>query len=180
MLKQLEATRVTYDDVEFAIFPFGAMTASHVMGDLVQVIGPVLSVALPLFTGNWTGEEAVANLMQMDVDQMFQMISHASKALNGDAVENLLTTLLITYKNVSCEYRDDDGRAVQKILNKAVADELFIGNLDSMIKLAINVVKVNYGDFFPRLLAQSGNLPDQWKAQISKNTGDLTGATSIL
>lgn len=185
MPKQLDPTIVSYDDVEFAIYPFKAMTAAGISGDLAQFAGPIISAILPLFSGSNgnvddTGASAMENMMGMSYDELVPLIKNALSTLDSNNIQKILSELLLIYKNINCEYRDDTGRLVQQTLTRDLADELFIGSLDSMLNLAIDVVKVNYGDFFGRLLAQSGSLRGQLTNRSSKNTASSKEAISVL
>ena len=185
MPKQLNPTIVSYDDVEYAIYPFKAMTAAGISGDLAQFAGPIVSAVLPLLSSSNgdvddTGAAALSALGGMNFDDVTAIVKNALSTLSSDNVQKILSELLLNHRNVSCEYRDETGKLVQKILTRDVADELFIGCLDSMLNLAIDVVKVNYGDFFGRLLAQSGSLQGRLMHQKSKNTASSKEVTTIL
>lgn len=180
MLKQHEATRVNYDGIDFAIFPFPAMKAACISGDLVKFLTPVIGGLLPAFKGGVDGEKALSSLLQMDMSDLMSMVQIITASLDAGTIEKLLSELLTDSGNVSCEYRDDKGKAVKTVLTKDVADEIFVGNLDSMLMLAVDVVKLNYGDFFTKLLGRFGNEPEESKTRKSKSTAYSKGVTTIL
>ena len=180
MLKQHEATRVNYDGVDFAIFPFPAMKAACISGDLVKFLTPVVGALVPAFKDGADGEAAMDSLLKMSMTDITAMLKTATETLDSETIEKILGELLTDNGNVSCEYRDDKGKAVKTILTRDVADEIFVGSLDSMLLLAVDVVKVNYGDFFTRLLTQSGAGQAESKTRTSKSTGRSKGTTTIL
>lgn len=180
MLKQHEATRVNYDGVDFAIFPFPAMKAACISGDLVKFLTPVVGALVPAFKGGADGEAAMDSLLKMSMTDITTMLKTATETLDSETIEKILGELLTDNGNVSCEYRDDKGKVVKTILTRDVADEIFVGSLDSMLLLAVDVVKVNYGDFFTRLLTQSGAGQAASKTRTSKSTGRSKGTTTIL
>ena len=86
------------------------------------------------------------------------MITGAFAALDGDKAEELLDKLLLRKGNISCQYRDQSGSMVQEVLNQSLLDSLFCQNVDGLLRLAVEVIKVNYSGFFEKLLTQSGGL----------------------
>lgn len=180
MLKQHEATRVNYDGIDFAIFPFPAMKAACISGDLVKFLTPIIGALVPAFKGGTDAEKAVDSLLNMSMTDVTAMLQTATTTLDSETIDKILSELLIDNGNVSCEYRDDKGKMVKTVLTREVADEIFVGSLDSMLLLAVDVVKLNYGDFFTRLLTQSGGEPEGSKTRTSKTTGRSKGTTTIL
>lgn len=187
MPKSLEPTYVTYEDVTYAIYPFPAMTAVEVSGDLASFLGPIFSALIPLFSGasgqtqDELGASALGNLSKMNNEQVVPMIKDALTGVDGKTVRAMMTKLLIAYDNITCEYEDPDrGVLVQKKLTAGLLDELFIGNLDSMLLLAIDVVKVNFAGFFEKLLNRSGSRQAGLTSRKSKSTGSSTETVSVL
>lgn len=187
MPKLLDATRVTYGDVEYAIFPFPAMTAAGIMGDLAKYIGPIVSALMPLFAGGATGKTeeeigaaALGNAMKMDMNDVVSMLQSALSTMDGESLQRVVASLLTKHGNITYEYRDDTGRPIVRKLTSAALDELFIGNLDCMLKLCVDVVRVNYSGFFSKLLSQYGDHQDTLTHQTSRNTEPLTDAVSVL
>lgn len=187
MPKLLDATRVTYGDVEYAIYPFSAMTAAGIMGDLAKYIGPIVSALVPLYAGGVSGNtedeigtEILGNVMKMKVDDIVPLLQSALSTLDGAALQNVIASLLTKHGNINYEYVDDNGRPVMRKLTAAALDELFIGNLDGMFKLCVDVVRVNYSGFFGKLMSQSGVRPETLTRLKSAGTESLMDAVSVL
>lgn len=176
MLKQIEAKRVSIGGISYAIYPFSAFKAAGISGDLGRFIGPMVAGVLPLIGGDMD----VDKLMNQDIEKLTPMIMMALGSLESSKVEHILMELLIEQQNISCEYRDERGNIVQEQLTKELADEMFIGGLDNMVRLAIEVVKVNYGNFFTGLTDQYGNLQGLFRKSGSTTTAGSTDTVSII
>ncbi len=154
MLKQIEPKIVTIDGIEnteFAIYPFGAMQAANLSGELGKFFGPMIAGLVPLVLGN-SGDD----VLSADLKDAMPLVTAAFSSLDGDNVERLLRKLLITGKNVSFQCRDGNGEVVQKVLDQSLIDEVFCQNIDGLYRLAYEVINVNFSGFFTRLLTQSG------------------------
>lgn len=173
MLKKITPTRVNIGDVDYAIYPFGAFESAGIGGDLGRFVGPLLAAALPFLDGG------VEGLLNTDIEKVMPTIVSALRTLDSDSVQHILMELLVNHSNIGCEYREDDGRAVKAQLTKELADDLFIGTLSDMIRLAVEVVKVNYSGFFTGLTTQDGNLADTFLKRASTIT-ENTVETKIL
>lgn len=171
MLKKTTPHLITIGDVSFAIYPFAAFAAAGIQGDLSRFIGPLFAGLLPL-VGN--GDGSLDALMKMDATKLAPLVSSSLATFDGENVQKILMELLIDHGNINCEYRDDRGELVQSRLTRDLADELFIGSLEDMVKLAIEVVKVNFKGFFPKLIAQSG-----LQGVLSNNSGS-TSTESLM
>lgn len=185
MLKSITPTTVTYDGIDFAIFPFPAMTAAMISGDLAQFVGPIIAGVITIIgEGNSVeeiGENSVDKMLSMSNEELLPSLNVALSTLNGENVQKILTELLIKYGNINCEYSDEvTGVRKQEKLTRSLLDELFIGRLDSMLMLALDVVKLNFADFFTGILSQYGNLQAASKNRISNNMGDFEETVSIL
>ena len=64
--------------------------------------------------------------------------------------------LLVDHKNVSVEGEATGGDVKQLTLD--LANEVFCGEIQDMYILCWEVIKLNFGGFFKKLGAQSGNL----------------------
>ena len=173
MNKLMIAKRVTIGECDFAIFPFPAFTASTISGDLAKFFGPLIAGFLPLLGGEQT-EEVIDSVMQMKVDDLVPSFIKAIQTLDGVSVHNILKELLVDYKNISVEYREDNGEMVQSQLTYELANQIFVGGLDEMIRLAAEVVKLNFGDFFGKLFRQYGNRSATTAGQKQSGTDTLT------
>lgn len=185
MLKQIDPKLVRYDGIEFAIYPFPAMTAANISGNLAKFIGPMIAAALPLFGGGGNteeeiGESAVSRLFSMSNKDLLPMVDTALSVLDGDNVQRILNELLVKYGNINCEYEDDNGETRQEKLTRKLLDEIFIGHLDSMLFLAIDVVKLNFADFFTNLLRRYGSRQAASTFRTSKSMDDSGKIVSVL
>ncbi len=151
MLKQIEPKRITIEDVEFAIYPFGAMQAANLSGELGKFFGPMIAGLVPLVLGD-SGDD----VLSVDLKDAMPLVTMAFSTLDGDNVERLLRKLLIDGKNISCQYREDNGEIRQGVLNQDLIDNIFCQNIDGLYRLAYEVINVNFSGFFKKLLAQSG------------------------
>lgn len=185
MLKSITPTTVTYDGIDFAIFPFPAMTAAMISGDLAQFVGPIIAGVITIIgEGNSVeeiGENSVDKMLSMSNEELLPSLNVALSTLSGENVQKILTELLIKYGNINCEYSDEvTGVRKQEKLTRSLLDELFIGRLDSMLMLALDVVKLNFADFFTGILSQYGSRQVASKNRISNSTGDFEETVSIL
>lgn len=185
MLKSITPTTVTYDGIDFAIFPFPAMTAAMISGDLAQFVGPIIAGVIPIIGGGNSeeeiGENSIDRLLSMSNAELLPSLNAALSTLNGENVQKILTELLIRYGNINCEYSDEvTGVRKQEKLTRSLLDELFIGRLDSMLMLALDVVKLNFADFFTGILSQYGSRRAASKNRISNSTENSEETVSIL
>jgi len=130
-MRQDESKDVEINGYEFHIFPFSAFKAANLSGELFSVVGPAL------------GGIAEISGKGLDKDIDFTAFNALFNALDGDKVEGLLRRLLIANRNISVDLNGE-----RKWLTGEIADTLFCGAMLSMYKLAFEVIKLNYGDFF--------------------------------
>ena len=185
MLKSITPTTVTYDGIDCAIFRVPARTAAMISGDLAECVGPIIAGVIPILgEGNSVeeiGENSVDRMLSMSNAELLPSLNAALSTLNGENVQKILTELLIKYGNINCEYSDEvTGVRKQEKLTRSLLDELFIGRLDSMLMLALDVVKLNFADFFTGILSQYGSRQAASKNRISNNMGDSEETVSIL
>lgn len=171
MLKQIEPKTVTLCDVDFAIYPFGAMKAANMSGELGKFFGPLVAGLAPVILGDTEGENDV---LSMDLNDAMPLVTGAFSTLDGDVVEKLFRKLLLG-GHISYRYRDNEtGKEVIDKLNSDSLDEIFCQNVDDMYRLAYEVIKLNYKGFFKKLLGQSGNLQEKVKSMMSGSMESLT------
>lgn len=164
-MRQLEPKRITIGEVEYAIYPFGAFDAAAISGDLAKMIGPFIVSILPLVSSDVSDE---------DVEKLGPALTTAFQSLDGEKLQSMLRQLLIVKKNIVCEYRDDSGQPVQKTLTIELANELFIGNLDDMVTLAVEVVNFNFAGFFTQIFTRFGNRSKSTRKKVRKTSGSST------
>jgi hypothetical protein len=151
-MKQTETKTVNIGDYEFYIRPFPAFTAAKVSAKVISALSPVAGILTALVGENSGG------LMNIDVSK----IAPALSAINGVAVENTLKELILNYglisakkiQNLNEDTIKSDGK-VQK-LNEDLANEIFCQELEKMLELAFEVIKVNFPNIFDKLKNLSG------------------------
>lgn len=170
MLKQIEPKFVKLCDTDFAIYPFGAMKAANLSGELFKFFGPIVSGVVPLVLGS-------DDVMEMDVKNAMPLVMGAFSVMDGDTVEKLLNKLLLG-GNISCSYISENG-PVQEKLSLDLLNAIFCQNIDDMYRLAYEVIKVNYAGFFEKLFnGQSGKLKEMIGKLMSEDTETSTQADS--
>lgn len=180
-MKQMVPTKVTYGDAEYAIYPFPAMDAAGIAGDLAKFAGPIIAAIAPLVFGgdgdtDISGEKAMDRLMKTDIKDVGPMVSTALSTLGNDNVQHILSELLLDHMNIAVEYRDDNGKLIQRRLTRELANELFIGQLDAMVMLCLDVINLNFKGFFTNMITQSGN---RIRNQVGSIIGDTESSTSV-
>ena len=179
MLKRIEPKTVTICEVEFAIYPFGAMKAANLSGELGRFFGPIVSGIIPLIG---SGESSVSNgidIMSVDLKDAMPLVTSSFASLDGDSVEKLLRKLLLG-GNISCRYRDDKGELIVSVLSQDLLDEIFCQNVDDLYRLAYEVISLNYAGFFAKILARFGVQKGEETEEISEGTGSSTAASFAI
>ena len=167
-MKRMTVTKVTIGDVEFGITPFGAWKASNLSGELAKVLGPVVAGLAPVLFA-----DGVEGFMKQDISKIIPSIIVGIRSLDGDVLEGMMRKLLIDDQNVSCKYKDENGRTHQDVLTWDLADEIFCQNLDGMFKLALEVVSLNFKGFFKNLFAQYGSQSPEAESEQTQNDTDI-------
>ena len=133
MIKQIEPNRVSLCGVDFAIYPFGAMKAANLSGELGKFLGPIVAGCLPLIGSNDD------DVLSMDLKDAMPLITGAFSTLDGDTIEKLFRKLLLQ-QNISCSYTDPaTGQPVQTWLTQDVLDQIFCQNVDDMYLSLIHI-----------------------------------------
>lgn len=162
MLKRIEPKIVTICDVEFAIYPFGAMKAANLSGELGKFFGPIVSGIIPLFGNMKPGEskDTIDDFLSIDLKDALPLVTEAFASLDGDIVEKLLRKLLLG-GNIKCRYRDDKGNLETSTLTQDFLDEIFCQDVGELYRLAYEVISLNYAGFFKKLAARFGFLKSE-------------------
>ena len=140
MIKQIEPNRVSLCGVDFAIYPFGAMKAANLSGELGKFLGPIVAGCLPLIGSNDD------DVLSMDLKDAMPLITGAFSTLDGDTIEKLFRKLLLQ-QNISCSYTDPaTGQPVQTWLTQDVLDQIFLYSrlLLSLLLLIQNLRKLRF------------------------------------
>ena len=139
-MRRMQTIEKVIGENTFYIRPFGAFAAANISGELAALLSPILAGIAPLFGGLDTGDggsDAVANPLDMDIEEAMPAISSALSTISGDKVERMMRRLLIDQQNISVQGEDTDGNTV--ILDKDLADEVFCGELQDMFILCYEV-----------------------------------------
>lgn len=172
-MKQQDVTMKKIGDTKFYITPFPAFVAARISGELSQVLAPMLGSLAPLLGGDDAGNISADSIMNLDMDTILPALADALGKLDGDQFEHLAKSLLVDHKNIA--YDTEDGETER--LTYDAANEIFCADIMDMIMLGVEVVRINYGNFFAKLAGQFGSLPDT-TAKPARKTGTKNGATS--
>lgn len=173
-MKRMETTEKVIGENTFYIRPFAAFTASNVSCEAIAVLSPIIGGLAPLF-GNMEKEETskadkgdgsdAMDWMDMDIEAALPSITDALSNVSGDKVEHLMKRLLVDYGNISVEGPDTDGNV--KKLDRDLADEVFCGEIQDMVILCYEVIKLNFRGFFKKLGARSGSLTERFRRTVA-------------
>lgn len=175
VVKQVEVTEKVIGENTFYIRPFPAFKAANISGELVKLLSPVMGAIASsigavdgstvdavsdLKEGNTEGavsgiKEAAAGIMEMDVDEIAPKLSSALSGLSGDAIERMMKKLLVDYQNISVEGPATDGAV--KRMDIDLANEVFCTDLQDMLILCVEVVRVNFKGFFSKIAGLFGD-----------------------
>lgn len=150
-MKQMEVVKKKIGGRTFYIKYFPAFVSANISGELSSTIGPLLGGLAPILK-----VDDIRNLADLDVDQLIGPLVGALSSIQGDKVEHLIKRLIVNYKNVSvkCEETNED---VER-LTEDLANEIFCGEIEDMLMLCVEVVRMNFGGFFKKAVTQFGGL----------------------
>lgn len=175
-MKQMEVTMKKIGDTKFYITPFPAFTAARISGELASVIAPILGSFAPMLKG--VDANNADNLMDTNIDEALPVLADALSQLEGNKFEHLMKQLLTDYKNVA--YDNEDGETERLTYDNA--NEVFCGEIQDMLLLCWEVIKLNFGGFFKKIAGQSGSLQGftdrAMKMLKMGKAGTKNGATS--
>lgn len=153
-MRRMDTTEKTIGDNTFYIRPFSAFTSASISGELSSAIAPIIGELAPLLDDK-DGKKDF-DLEKIDVKEALPAIAGAIGAIDGDKLEHLMRRLLVDYKNVSVEGEITNNSA--KLLSMDLANEIFCCELQDMLLLCYEVIKVNFGGFFKKLGVQFGDV----------------------
>lgn len=175
-MKRMETTEKVIGENTFYIRPFSAFTAANISAELTSVLSPMIgSVGVLIGKVDASGAEDsvdLADIMNLDMEKALPALAAAFGSLSGDRMEKLMLRLLVDNKNIAVEGEATDGRTVQ--MSKDLADEVFCGEVQDMFILCYEVIKVNYGNFFKKLVAQFGR--QQADTEMEATSSDATAS----
>ncbi len=161
-MKRMETTEKVIGENTFYIRPFAAFTAANISGEVIAVLSPVLGGLAPLIGGDSSKLEGV---MDMDIEKALPSVADALSDVSGDKIEHLMKRLLVAHGNISVEGPDTDG--LVKKLDQDLADEVFCGEIQDMLILCFEVVKLNFKGFFRKLGDRSGSLIEVLQQKVT-------------
>lgn len=168
MLKRLNSEEVVVGDLRLRIRPLGAMNATHVFGDMVSVVLPVIGT-VGLSTNIESIQKLDADTIQSLVDGLdADSLVNALAKIDGSALTKIISELVIDYKNTSF-LNDETGNWCNMTLEDF--DELFCMNMAGIMKLCGSVIKQNFGSFFADV---GGLFGDALKKAAEKKTSHAT------
>lgn len=180
-MKRMETTEKAIGENTFYIRPFSAFTAANISAELTSVLSPMIgSVGVLIGKVDASGAEDsgaedsvdLADIMNLDMEKALPALAAAFGSLSGDRMEKLMLRLLVDNKNIAVEGEATDGRTVQ--MSKDLADEVFCGEVQDMFILCYEVIKVNYGNFFKKLVARFGR--QQADTEMEATSSDATAS----
>lgn len=180
-MKQTETTMKKVGNTKFYITPFPAFSAAKISGELISVLAPVLGGLAPMLKGvdmsdanKLKGADAskAADLMDMNIDEVLPVLADSLAQVDGNKLEHLARQLLTDNKNIA--YENEEGEAER--LTYDAANEIFCGEIQDMILLCWEVIKLNFNGFFKKIAGPSGSLrgiTDQASMKLKETTAKL-------
>ena len=150
-MKQTDKKMKVIGGRTFYIGYLPAFKAANVSGELSAVVGPLLGGLAPAFKVN-----DVRELANVKVEDLLTPLASALSNVDGDKVEHLIKRLIITYENISVKCQETGNQV--EILSEDLANEIFCGEMQDMLLLCIEVVKMNFKSFFKKGADQFGEL----------------------
>lgn len=177
--KMMETKNITIGEVNFAIYHFNAFYAAGLSAELGKFLGPVIIGIMPVLAARDAAEEAAKQGKAEDIagiplSDAMPAIIQGLQTLDGATVQRLMKELLTDQGNISCEYRDENGRMKQAVLNEDLVNQFFCGDINGMIELAVEVINYNYEGFFGNLLSLYGSQISDTATQTSNDMVTLT------
>lgn len=164
-MKQMEVTMKTIGENTFYLKPFPAFVAVNISGELSSMLAPVVGSIAALVGSDKSitdlddgavSAENITSIMDTDIEKALPIFSQAFSKLSGDKMERIIKKPLVDHKNISVESEATEGKV--SILTYELANEVFCGDIQDMIVLCFEVIKLNFGGFFKKLGVQFGSL----------------------
>jgi hypothetical protein len=171
--KLLTPIHIEVGERKFHIFPFPAFKCINITGELGAIILPIMAAVIPLFKSSLINDDK--DVLDTDISNI--NVSTVFQNFSGDKLEKLMRELVLDSGNVT--YNADDGKI--RRLDEDAVNEIFCGEVDGLFILAFEVMRLNFGGFFGRLLTrfgvQEGQVPEMMEKL--KNMVSSTPATSL-
>jgi hypothetical protein len=159
--------KTVIDGVTFQVAPFMAVEGLRLKAHLVRVFGPALGELLGGIDGKTLGGIGDINLGGESVARgLEKLLGQLDEDGFVGLVKRLLNNVIATWpeggKSRSVAFATDFDAAMQLV---------FIGKLFSIYPLILFVLKVNYPDFFDRVVSGIGR---RIKATLTSGTEEMT------
>jgi len=148
--ERFEPTEVIIKENKFIIYPFNAQEAFRLQAVLLQKIGPALGELLGAID---LQDIDIANA-KINSNKIGSAIQTLFMNLGEDEYWNLLTRLL---KSTECITTGDKPEKLS-LTNTENIDKVFRKHTFDIFELIINIIKVNYSDFFVMLEGIGSNI----------------------
>lgn len=159
-MKRLETVEKKIGENTFYIRPFSAFAAVSISGELTALLAPLAVGLVPALNGGSSDEgdstDGGADFLSTDINDILPVLANAAASLSGDKVARIMSALLIDHENISIEGEATDGAA--RKLTKDLADEVFCMDLQDMLVLCYEVVKLNFGGMFGKFSEKASSL----------------------
>ena len=179
-MKQVAPTPKQIGEHIFYSYPFAALTAANISGELVSLLSPILlSLAPAIVDGLKDGDDSSpeGSFLDSDLSSVTPSMMNAFSSLNGNKLEGLMKTLLVKHRNISYEHEQEK---TVRWLDEDGLNSVFIGDISDMYVLAIEVIKLNFKGFFKKLGNQFGNQGGLLSKLIPNSSDTSTAADSQI
>lgn len=149
--ERFEPTEVTIKNNKYFIYPFNAQEAFRLQAVLLQKVGPAL--------GELLGAVDLQNInlseAKIDSSRISTAIQTLFVHLGEDEYWSLLLRLL---KSTECILSVDDKKEKLSLNTPENIDKVFRKHTFDVFTLIVNIIKVNYSDFFVMLEGIGNNI----------------------
>ena len=184
-MKQFNIQEKRIGENTYYLRPFPAMYGAVISGKLASVVAPIIGELGPAIgavakSGTKPNAEKESDadgkldlgsidISNLEIDDVLPAIGAALSHLDGDKIESLIRDLLINGGNVSVCGSDTDGDTL--VLNQDLVNEIFCGELQDMLLLCYEVIRMNYKGFFKKLADQFGGLRETTQVTLTQRSG---------
>jgi hypothetical protein len=159
--------KIVIDGITFQVGPFMAVEGLRLKAHLVRTFGPALSELLGGINTAKVGSIADINLGGDGIARgLEKLLEQLTEDTFEALIKRLLTNVIATWqeggKSRSIHFGQDFNTAMQLV---------FLGRLFSVYELIIFVLKVNYPDFFDKVVSGIGQ---RIKTTLTSGMGEVT------
>jgi hypothetical protein len=162
-----KAQKIVIDGVAFQVAPFMAVEGLRLKAHLVRTFGPAIGELLGGIDGTKVGGIADLNLggsgVARGLEKLLEQLTEDSfEALVKRLLVNVIATWSEDGKSHSVSFGQDFETSMQLV---------FLGRLFSIYELIVFVLKVNYPDFFDKVVSGIGQ---RIRATLTSETDEAT------